>query len=281
MFAIVLTAAMKPTLSHVILSRGKGVTAVTSLGDDVFVVRDDYWSSAVEVYDARTFTFQRYVKIPELGKKIKVYGLSVYGLTACAHYKIICLYVSDSSNSSIHRAELSSSKAVKKWFVTGKPRGLSVNKALNVVVACYGANKLLEYTTRGDLVREISLQAGVTLPWHAVQLSTGDYVVSQNTPSGKVSVVGVDGQVLRSSDVTDMSYPRSLAVTKYDDILVADTNNNRILSMNSSLSSVEHLSLPVDHGLQQPSGLYLSRGRLYVGEGSGKYRVLVFNNAKL
>jgi len=101
-------------------------------------------------------------------------------------------------NDSVHRVELSGSNAVKKWSVVKGPAGLSVNSEHNLIVTCSGANKLQEYTTHGFLVREICLQAGVTQPCHAIQLSTGDYVVSQCTSSGMVSVVGVDGQAVRS-----------------------------------------------------------------------------------
>ena len=107
-------------------------------------------------------------------------------MTACARNK--CLYLSNWDNNNVHTVELSGSNAVKKWSVTDRPAGLSVNIAHNLVVACEGANKLQEYTTRGSLVREIRLQAGVTWPWHAIQLSTGDYVVSRWTPQGVVSV---------------------------------------------------------------------------------------------
>jgi len=280
-------------------SRG-GVSAVTSLGNEVFVLRLPS-QQQVEVYDASTFTLQRNITVPGLG------GRS-YGLAACAHYK--CLYVSDDnhSSSSIHRAELSGSSAVKKWSVANGPRGLSVNKEQNVVVACLWADKIQEYTTHEALVREISLvQAGVKRPWHAVQLSTGDYVVSEwESPGafqlstgdyvvsecespGAVSVVGIDGRVVRrycpswSSDMGDMSYPTGLAVTKNDDILVADEDNSRILLVNSSLSSARKLALPVDDGIQRPGGLCLdeSRGRIYVGENGGNYRVLVFDGVRL
>ena len=80
-----------------------------------------------------------------------------------------------------------------------------------------------------------------------------------------------------------MRYPTSLAVTKNDDILVADARNNRILSMNSSLSSAQQLTLSVDGGIQKPWGLCLdeSRGRLYVGEYDGSRRVLVFDGVRL
>ena len=69
-------------------------------------------------------------------------------------------------------------------------------------------------------------------------------------------------------------------MTKNDDILVTDENNNRILSMNSSLSCVQQLALQVDGGMQRPQCLCLdeSRGRLYVGDWSGSRRVLVFGD---
>ena len=55
-----------------------------------------------------------------------------------------------------------------------------------------------------------------------------------------------------SSDVGPMEYPRSLAVTKHGDILVADTNNHRILAINSSLTCAEEFPLPADVGLRLP-----------------------------
>jgi len=269
-------------LTHVLRSppqdRKLGVTAITSLGDDVFLLRQG--SQQLEVYDARTFTLQRHIRIPGLGSPS-------YGLAASIHYD--CLYASDYNNDHIHRVDLSDSSAVKQWSVASQPAGLSVNKEHNVVVACWGAHKLQEYTTHGTLVREISLQqVGVSSPWHAVQLSTGDYVVSQHTSPGAVSVVGVDGQVLHSydqsqaSNVGPMSHPRSLGVTKNDNILVADLGNHRILSLDSSLSSAQVLALSVDSRPQQPLDLCLdeTRGRLYISERTGGCRVLVFESTE-
>ena len=249
------TAILTPT--HVILSPGSGgVSAVTSLGDDMFVTH--FNRQQVDVYDAATLSFQRC---------LVVLGLSwARGLAVCSKNK--CLYVFDSDNDCVHRVDLGGNNAVKKWSVARRSGDVSVNGEHNLIVACCWANKLQEYTTHGSLVREICLQAGVTRPWHAIQLSTGDYVVSQCTSPGAVSVVGVDGQVVRTyeesqtSGVGEMKYPASLAVTKNDNVLVADTGN-RILSINSSLGSIQE-QLSVDGRIQ---GLCLdeSRGRLYVG----------------
>jgi len=282
LFITLLTAVNScsvPTLTHVIASQGgDSVYAVAVIDDDVFILRLN--SQRVEVYDAATFALQRHITVPELGS-------AALGMTACARHK--CLYLSDYHNTSVHRVELSGSNAVNKWSVAKGPYGLSVNIAHNLVVACYDANKLQEYTTHGSLVREICLQAGVTKPLHAIQLSTGDYVVSQHTSPGVVSVVGVDGQVVHSygqsqtSEVGQMNRPTCLAVTKNDDILVADLSNNRILSINRSTGCVQELALSVDGGMQQPLGLCLdeSRGRLYVGEYGGQHRVLVVDGVRL
>ena len=270
-----------PTLSHVIPSQGGGgVTAVTSLGDDVFVAR--FNSKEVEVYEAVTLTLQRRLTVPELGEWPRS------GLAACPNNN--CLYASDFHNDRVYRVELSGSNALKKWSVASRPRGLSVNNEHNLIVACCGANELQEYTIRGSPVSKIRLlQAGVIMPYQAIQLSTGDYVVSQWKSPCVVSVVGVDAQVVRSygqpqiSDVGQMEYPTSVAVTKKDEILIADNDNNRILLVNSSLGSIQEVALSVDGGIQGPRGLCLneSRGRFYVGEWGGDHRMLVFDDAHM
>jgi len=218
------------------------VTAVTSLDDDVFVMRKD--SKAVEVYqyEAGTFKFEfkRHVKVPELRKCSE-------GIAACGHHK--CLYISEAGEDSVHRADLSGSNEVTKWSVAPEPKhlslarepkGLSVNDVHNVVVACYKARKIQEHTTHGILVKEICLKAVMTRPWHSVQLSTGYYAVSQNTSPGAVVVVNGDGQELLryNGDKGVLGYPTSLAVrkiitreSKIDVIHVADSANDRILSM--------------------------------------------------
>ena len=114
-----------PTVSHVI-PRGSEVGGVTSLGDDVFVVRSN-GQQRIEVYDANTFTLQRHITVP---------GLVGYssGLAACPYNN--CLYASDSlfNNNSIHRVDLSGSSEVMKWSVARSPRGLSLNSEHNLLV---------------------------------------------------------------------------------------------------------------------------------------------------
>jgi len=246
---------------------------VTSLDDRVYVVRR--WKKEVEIYDAATLTLGRRLPVPGISR-------SSSGIAACPRNK--CLYLSDWNDPSIHRVDLATD-AAEKWPVAMSPQGLSVNRDHNLLVACFEDNKLQEYTTDGRLVREICLPVGS--PWHAIQLSTGDYVVSHCVSPGVVNVVGVDGGLLRSfvvassSDVGATKGPRSLAVKKHGSSLVADQGNNRILAINSSLSRAQLFPIPADIKLQVPRALYLDemRDRLYVGEWYGDCRVIVLDNS--
>jgi len=275
-----------PRLSHVIPSTAgntetntESVTAVTLLDEQLFIMRSR--SPHVDVYDATTCTFKGRIMIPGLG----ISNGGPLGLAVCAVYQ--CIYASDLTLNMIHRVDLTEGNAVKEWSVGTGPRGLSVNHRHNVVVVCSDCRKIQEYTTHGTLVREIDLKNAVTEPWHAVQLSTGEYVVSDCTSLGAVIVVGANGRLVRGyhslipEGLGQTEYPRSLVVTKYDDILVADAN--RIFSLTSFLRGARKLALPVDGGIQLPCGLCLgnSRGRLYIGEGGGQCRVLVFDAVRL
>jgi len=106
-------------------------------------------------------------------------------------------------------------------------------------------------------------------------MSSGNYVVSQNTTLGVVSVVAMCGLVVRrygqdshASDVGQTKCPKIFAVTNKDNVLTADEGNERILSINTSTGCVQELALSVKGGMHGPRGLCLdeSRGRLYVGD---------------
>jgi len=265
------------TVTHVI-PKGDHVGGVTSVGDDVFVVR--YKSQEkIEVYDANTFTFQRHITVPGLGNVS-------YGLAACWYNK--CLYASDYYNYSIHRVglDLSDSNAVRKWFMAGGPVGLSVNSDHNLLVVNGDERKLRIFTTLGTPLQDVQLQADIEGPYHAVQLSTGQFLISHcYCALHRVCLVGVDGAVVRSyggqkgSQLTQMNCPAGLAVDREGRVLVADWFNNRLLVIDQSLSSAHEMSVCVDGGLKGPDSLWYdqSRRRLYAGEYSGG-RVIVIDN---
>jgi len=262
-----------PTLAHII-SSGKYVAGVTSLGNQLFVVRQCS-QERIEVYDATTFTSQPHISVPTLGN-------DTYGLASCAVNN--CLYVSNWYASRLHKVQLLSNCRVTSWSVGQTPAGLSVNNINNVLVTCNRDNKLQEFTTQGARVREISLQyTGITKPWYAIQLSSGQLMVSHQN---RVCVVDDNGRVTLSHGNTtagsaagQLSFPVSLVQVKNGCVLVADRCNNRIIILNSSLSCERELTLPTDVKLRDPWAVCLdeSRGRLYISEYEGE-RVLVFDN---
>jgi len=284
--------ASSPAVVHVIPG-GDAVCGVTSLGDDVFVVRANS-QQRIEVYDAKTFTLQRHITVPELGNRPERLGFirivnDCNGLAACPHNK--CLYASDSGNASVHRVELSGSNAVIKWSVASRPAGLSVNSEHNLIVVSWSERKLQIFTTRGTLLQNIQLQADIGGPEHAVQLpTTGQFLVSHGGFDSvhRVCLVGVDGAVVRSYggragyQLTQMNAPRGLAVDREGRVLVADMRNNRLLVMDQSLSSAHEMSVSVDGGLKGPRSLLYdqSRRRLYIGEYIRGGRVIVIGNMK-
>ena len=253
---------------------------MTSLGD-MFVVHRDQWSQQVEVYDAVTFTLQRRLSVPGLGTS--------YGLAACASNK--CLYASDYHGDYVHKVELTGSNAVTKWSVGRGPYGLTVNSAKNVVVVIEYERKLQEFTTHGALLQTIQLQPYIKYPCQVTELTSGQLVISHQGTRHRVCLLDVQGAVVQSyggarvSYLTKMNGPEGLAVDEHENILVADVLNNRLLVLDRSMTSAHEMSVSVDGGLNGPSNLWYdkSRGRLYVGEGSGGWdggRVIIIDHLK-
>ena len=171
-----------------------------------------------------------------------------------------------------------------KWSVAANPWGLSINTSYNVLVTCRGAHRIQEYTPGGSLLREVVINN--SSPYHAIQLSDDQFLVSCCGSLHRVCVVGLNGEVIRSygnqagSGTGQLNNPFCLAMDKEGNVLVADCSNNRIMALNSSLSEARQLSLTIDGCIQNPLSIYLdtSSGRLYIGENSGQCRVAVFEH---
>jgi len=112
-------------------------------------------------------------------------------------------------------------------------------------------------------------------------------MISHARTNHRVCLLDVKGAAVGSygarpgSDMTRMLFPAGLAVDKYENILVADQHNDRLLVLDRSLTSAREISVTVDGGLKDPSSLWYdkSRGRLYIGEKSGR-RVIIIDHLK-
>jgi DNA-binding beta-propeller fold protein YncE len=246
----------------------------------------------IDAYDTKTFIRRRSLQVKDLSD-----DTTHSGLASCVINK--CVYISDpghrENKDTVYKIDLSTSyKKVFSWRVGLNPHGLSVNSVCHLLVACRDAKKIQEYTTSGLLVREISLQSNdVTFnPHHAIQLTNNQFVMCCWNETSKVyDVVEVDqnGRVvvsytnqLQSTTIPHFNVPRRILVDKNSKyILVADSTNGRIVILNRSLNirAFDLNVTSVDGGMKGPSCLHFGepRNRLFVGERSGQFRVLVFD----
>jgi len=276
-----LSTTPTPTAYRHVMSEGKEVCGVASLGD-VFVVYGNV-QQRVEVYDAKTFEFQRHITVPGLGEDStgwpEEWWCPSVGLAACPDNN--CLYASDHNRDSIHRVDMASSNAVMKWSVALWPVGLSVNAEHNLIVVSEGERKLQIFTTHGTLIQNIQLQAGIDVPRHAVQLLTSQFLVTDAKYIHRVCLVGVDGAVVRSYDTYEdarSNPPSGLTVDRLGRVLAAYRGNRTLLMLDQSLQSARKTT--IDISLCSPLSLWYdrSRGRLYVGEKEGA--LVVIDNLK-
>ena len=156
------------------------VVGVTSVDDELFVLLNRH-KNQVAVYSINDYQLLRHLNMP---------GLMPFGdsdMTSCVRHK--CLYMSD-YNDCVRRYDLQRTfsarmkqmvglgSPISKWSVPGKPRGLSVTPSCNLLVTCCEPAKLVELSAdSGQSVREIALRSDIVLPWHSVQLTTGQFVV--------------------------------------------------------------------------------------------------------
>jgi len=243
---------------------GVGVLGVTLVDDELFVLlnRD---SDQVAVYSVNDYRLLRRLSLPGLERN------SDNDLTSCVRHR--CLYMSDYGNKCVHRYNLAST-AMSKWSVPGKPLGLSVTPSSNLLVACQLPHKLVELSAdSGQCVREITLQSDTECPLHAVQLTTGQYVVCHGGMHlHRVCIVDDDGRVTRSysgqqsgSDVGQLDWPRHLAVDEDSQfVCVADCYNDRVVVLSPTLEFVHYIS----EGLSRPCHLHFDNAttRLYVSQ---------------
>jgi len=157
---LVITLYVFDTAGFVIqtLAEKEPIRGVTALKNRLYLLRGNVSSHQIEVYDVcYSYRFLRYLNVPALG--------FAFDIAVCGCYH--CAYISDTSNQCVHRAPLSGSRIARQWPVDDVPTGLSLTVKHTVLVTCREVVTIKEYTTHGELLREIELQEDVISPWHS------------------------------------------------------------------------------------------------------------------
>lgn len=214
--------------------------------------------------------------------------------TACSNVLCVrcrCLYVADGIGGVVHRVELTRRRdhaVPTSWSVGDKPYGLSVTSLeCHVLVTCRESSRLKQFTTHGQLVRQVLLDPALQLvgPRHAVQLTTGQFVVCHGAGMdsvNRVCVVSSDGRRVAISFGGGhlLDWPTHVAVDRrHGYVYVADYNNKRVIVLNDDLVQVGELAAGARYGLRSPRCLCYDADnrRLYVGESGGRVVVYAVN----
>jgi len=217
------------------LPEGEPVYGVTSLDNRLYLLRDKS-SEQIEVYDIDSYRLLHCLTVSGLGH--------TGDIVACRHNR--CAYISDISHSSIHRLALSNA-ALTQWPMNDMPARLTVTNTHGVLVTCPAVRKIKEFSTDGQLLHVLTLPQDVVSPWHAIQLSSGQFIVCHGRtvdPLHRVCLIGSDGSVVKSfggpkgSGSQQMSVPAHMAVDRNEFVFVVDWNNGRVLLMSPLLAFV-------------------------------------------
>ena len=234
---------------------------MTSLGDEIYLLRPGY-RDHVEVYNVISYRLLHSLTVPNASAFID--------MTSCEHF--LCLYIADPGVECIHTLDLRGNSS--KWPVNDRPFGISVNADHNLIVTCPRVRKVKDFSPRGDLLRDVTLPDDVINPWHAIQLTNGQFIVCQGQlgdPIHGVCKVSEDGgHIIDShggqpgSDIGQYNVPGHLAV---DDkfVFVADLNNRRVTLLSPTLGYIRQV-VSGDQFKWKPDRLCLDvqRRRLYV-----------------
>jgi len=247
---------------------------VTSLACEIYILRDK-GRDQVEVYDVVTYRLQRCLDVPNIK--------GVTDMTSCEHYH--CLYIGDHIVKCVRRLHVCG-KATQ-WPVNDEPAGISVNAAHNVIVTCPAVRKIKEFSSHGDLLRELTVPDDVINPRHTIQSRSGQFIVCHGgsiDPIHRVCMISADGRHIvhshggqRGSDIGQYDMPSHLAVDDNEFVSVVDSGNRRVTLLSPTLNYTRHVvsgdKLQWQPDIKWlPTRLYLDvqRRRLYVADNKWK-----------
>ena len=152
-------------------------------------------SPDMDVYDVDTLARRPKLTVDEL----------VNGWDIVAHANV--LYISERTAKLIHRIQLSDdTNSCARWFVNSQRMRMSINKKGNVLVSCFDLYKIIEYTTIGTRVREITVNAienTIKGLHHAIQLDDDRFLICHSSQTchrryERVCIIDSRGRLVKS-----------------------------------------------------------------------------------
>jgi len=168
------------------LSEGDPVWGVTSLAGEIFLLRKK-GRDQVEVYDVITYCALRCLTVPNARRFRPI------DMISCAYY--YCIYIADKYKY-IRKIDIKA-PAFTRWALNGRPRGISVNASHNVLVTYLEVQTIKEFSSHGELIREITLPDDIINHCHTIQSLDNTFIVCHGDPGdavNRVCKISADGR---------------------------------------------------------------------------------------
>ena len=182
----------------------------------------------------------RHIDVPQLNKHCW------NDLVACECEQFASLFISDHRHKCVHKLATVADTAVSKLTdVPYKPHGLSVTPDHTLLLTCRDDHMLMEVDSKsGALIQQIELPDEIDCPYHAVRLTSGQFVVCYGTTgSGDHGVSMVDCRTgTMTQNFTELHYPSHVLVDA-GTVYVSDHYNRRVVMLNSSLELVREFGV--------------------------------------
>lgn len=246
--------------------------------EQLFLAREE--SPHLEVYDRNAFS-QAYII---LNVKVIVSAIDI-----CSCSRNVCLYVMNKKDDGAQMEVIkigTEGKLLKNWPTKDNAKGhVSATAEGNVIIAVQDKHVLLEYSSDGELMRNIEL-SGLINPWHAIKVDGGHYIVSHGMLFDRlhrICRVGEEGKVENSfgreigSTEKQLNIPFYLGVGTNGCVMVADLCNNRVLLLDSNLNFKTKIVPKFRQRFRSPRRIYLDKELLVVviGEGVPQRRIRI------
>src|SRR6218665_3182680 len=226
------------------------VRGATKLRNEIYVLCPLFSSPVIYVFeDQSPSSYQRNIEIRDIK----------FAFDIGSSEKDNCLYVSDTCENCIWKIarETNDQHKITKWLTTDyKPTTLSVNSDGQLLMVKVSSSILMIFGSDAELLHSIQLSSDINLPRHAVETSTGNFIIlhqsvkeedkreigsrERNTVrSWVISEVTRDGQMIirrfiPSNETQTLKFPNYLSLDSDDRVFVADKMDGRVILLESN-----------------------------------------------
>src|SRR6218665_2375528 len=180
MIFLILVVRKHPIKIHAISDVARNnVRGATKLRNEIYVLCPSFSVPVIYVFeDQSPFSYQRNIEIRDIK----------FAFDIGSSEKDNCLYVSDTCENCIWKIarETDDQHKITKWLTTDyKPTTLSVNSDGQLLMVKVSSSILMIFGSDAELLHSIQLSSDINLPRHALETSTGNFIILHQSVKGE------------------------------------------------------------------------------------------------